>query len=56
MAVRLRHVDTGAYLGNHAVQYSRPIPGHTEVHASKKRHSWTATQGVFAEPRQADSE
>ncbi|PSC68775.1 stromal cell-derived factor 2 [Micractinium conductrix] len=49
-AVRLLHRDTAGYLSNHAVQYQRPIPGHTEVFAARNKgpHAqWRATEGVY---------
>ena len=56
--VRLVHVDTGANLGNHNVQYQRPIPGHTEVFASKGKAggaTWRATEGVYFPQRGSEA-
>lgn len=39
-AVRLLHRDTAGYLSNHAVQYQRPIPGHTEVRVGAPVCGW----------------
>jgi len=47
---RFLHKDTNGYLANHNVQYQRPIPGHTEVHALKSKGgstTWKAGEGVY---------
>lgn len=48
--VRLKHVDTGAYLMSHERKYSNPIHGQQEVCAKKKKGAqalWSATEGVY---------
>eukprot|EP00192_Tetraselmis_astigmatica_P019764 CAMPEP_0117653880 /NCGR_PEP_ID=MMETSP0804-20121206/3436_1 /TAXON_ID=1074897 /ORGANISM="Tetraselmis astigmatica, Strain CCMP880" /LENGTH=216 /DNA_ID=CAMNT_0005460103 /DNA_START=114 /DNA_END=764 /DNA_ORIENTATION=+ len=57
-AVRFVHVETGAVLGSHAKQFSRPIAGQTEVAGMKnpgKNGLWTATEGVYF-PQKQDNE
>ena len=57
MAVRLKHVDTGAWLAAHDQKYQRPIPGHLEVFAAKSpaaTTTWRATEGVYFPPRSDD--
>lgn len=55
---RFKHKVTGAYLSNHGVQYQRPIPGHTEVFASKSKGAsatFRATEGVYFPGQQQET-
>jgi len=57
--VRLRHVDTGAYLYSHDHKYGNPIAGQQEVCAAKRKDrnaEWTAVEGVYLSPRAAEEE
>jgi len=52
MQVRMKHADTGAFLGSHTKEYGRPIAGYAEIYAAKgkgkgKQHVFMATDGVY---------
>ncbi|KAF5836128.1 MIR motif-containing protein [Dunaliella salina] len=49
--IRLKHLDTGAYLYSHTAKYGSPIAGQQEACASKDRrdrnNEWQAAEGVY---------
>ena len=50
--VRIKHRDTGAFLGSHKKEYGRPIAGYSEIYAAKGKgkgteHVFMATDGVY---------
>jgi dolichyl-phosphate-mannose--protein O-mannosyl transferase len=48
--VRLKHVDTAAYLQSHDMRYGNPISGQQEVCASQRKSGnsdWFAGEGVY---------
>jgi len=50
--VRIKHRDTGAFLGSHKKEYGRPIAGYSEIYAAKGKgkgteHAFMATDGVY---------
>jgi len=55
--VRLRHVDTMAYLGMSGRSYGRPISGQMEVVGmTSPQHGtrWTTAEGLFISPKEKD--
>ena len=52
MKVRLKHVDTGAFIITHDAKFGDPIAGHLEVCALErggkdKNSEWRAAEGVY---------
>ncbi|KAL7727221.1 hypothetical protein ACLKA6_004482 [Drosophila palustris] len=56
--VRLRHVDTGMYLGMSGRSYGRPISGQMEIvglHSPQHGTRWTTSEGLFIVPKDQES-
>ncbi|EDV47867.1 stromal cell-derived factor 2 [Drosophila erecta] len=56
--VRLRHIDTGMYLGMSGRSYGRPISGQMEivgVHKPQHGTRWTTAEGLFIVPKEKSS-
>jgi len=52
--IRLKHMDTGTYLGTSGKSYSRPINGQREIctlpSANSQRSLWVVKEGVYVQP------
>ncbi|EDV94776.1 stromal cell-derived factor 2 [Drosophila grimshawi] len=56
--VRLRHIDTGMYLGMSGRSYGRPISGQMEIvglHSPQHGTRWTTSEGLYIVPKEKES-